>query len=160
MSFFRSKNFKTWTRYRFSFFMAGFDVIFSAFYILITSTILTALSCIIRQRLLLWKIKTCLILDKSKRLPSKVDQGMLNDLRAKFVELKLKQLLFEDLLKSIEANADIFKSEIWNYSLLKLGSVIFCRHIAIKHFQQKTTIHMEIQFENIFTFFYKMYTRE
>lgn len=92
--------------------MAGFDVIFSAFYILITSTILTALSCIIRQRLLLWKIKTCLILDKSKRLPSKVDQGMLNDLRAKFVELKLKQLLFEDLLKSIEANADIFKSEI------------------------------------------------
>ncbi|KAH9394672.1 hypothetical protein TYRP_004728 [Tyrophagus putrescentiae] len=71
-----------------------------------------ALSCIIRQRLLLWKIKTCLILDKSKRLPSKVDQGMLNDLRAKFVELKLKQLLFEDLLKSIEANADIFKSEI------------------------------------------------
>ncbi|KAI2799168.1 hypothetical protein BLOT_013176 [Blomia tropicalis] len=81
--------------------MVGFDLIYSSGYIALGAPILLSIICMIRQRLLSFRIKKLFVTNQNLSIPKRIEQSVLSRLRVEFIEMKLKQLLLDDLLRRV-----------------------------------------------------------
>ena len=101
--------------------MVGFDLIYSSGYIALGAPILrkftlkihiqplislcsfnsVSIICMIRQRLLSFRIKKLFVTNQNLSIPKRIEQSVLSRLRVEFIEMKLKQLLLDDLLRRV-----------------------------------------------------------